>query len=105
MKVGHALLDYPAGRTIADGLAGGIGEMVFANRRLLDDIIVVTEEELEAAVVALVREDHVVAEGSGAVGLAAVRSGRLAVDGPTAIVVTGGNIDGDVLADLMARHR
>ena len=60
--------------------------------------------EIEDAIVALLAHDQVVAEGSGAVGVAALRAGRLAPrDGrPVAVVVTGGNIDARVLGRLLA---
>jgi threonine dehydratase len=56
--------------------------------------------------VALLAHDQVVAEASGAVGVAAVRAGLVAIeaDGPIVAVVTGGNVDARVLARLLARH-
>ena len=75
LRQGRALLEYPAGPTLADGLAGGIGEIVFAHRDLIDEVVVVPEAEIEDAIVALLAEDQVVAEGSGAVGVAALRAG------------------------------
>ena len=103
---GRALLDYASGPTLADGLAGGIGEIVFAHRGLIDEVVTVEEREIEDAIVALLSEDQVVAEGAGAVGVAALRSGRFRpADGrPVACVVTGGNIDASVLAGLLARE-
>jgi len=104
LREGRALLTFPAGPTLADGLAGGIGELVFAHRHLVDDVVTVTEEETADAIASLVAEDQVVSEGAGAVGVAALRAGRLASDGrPVAVVVTGGNVDASVLARLLAR--
>ena len=74
---GQPLLDYAAQPTLADGLAGGIGTTVYAHRHLIDEIVTVSEPEIEDAIVALVTHDQVVAEGSGAVGVAALRAGRL----------------------------
>jgi threonine dehydratase len=104
IRQGHALLTYPAGPTLADGLAGGIGEVAFEHRDLVDEIVTVTEPEIEDAIVALVAADQVVAEASAAVGVAALMAGKVgsASRGPTAVVVTGGNLDGPVLARLMA---
>ena len=106
LRQGRPLLTYPAGPTLADGLAGGIGEIVFAHRHLIDEVVTVSEEETVDAVAALVAEDQVVSEASGAVGVAALRSGRIAPrDGrPIAVVITGGNIDARVLARLLARY-
>jgi threonine dehydratase len=102
---GQPLLDYAAGPTLADGLAGGIGLMVYTHRHLVDEVVNVTEPEIEDAIVALVAHDQVVAEGSGAVGVAALRSGRLRLhDGrPAAVVITGANIDAGVLGRLLTR--
>jgi threonine dehydratase len=106
IRQGHALLTYPAGPTLADGLAGGIGDIAFTHRDLVDEVVSVTEDEIEDAIVALVTHDQVLAEGSGAVGVAALRSGRVRpADGrPAVVIVTGGNIDVHVLARLLAAH-
>ena len=103
LRDGRPLLDYAAAPTIADGVAGGIGEIVWAHRDLLDDVVTVSESEIEAAIVALVGGDQVVAEGSGAAAVAAVAAGK--VDGrgrPIAVVVSGGNLDLAVLRRLLA---
>ena len=106
LRLGRALLTYPAGPTLADGLAGGIGEMAYEHRDLIDDVVTVAEEEIEAAVVALLAADQLVVEASGAVGVAALRAGQLrdAGPGPIVAVVTGANIDVRVLGRLIARH-
>jgi threonine dehydratase len=101
---GRALLEYPAQPTLADGLAGGIGEIAYAHRHLIDEVVVVPEREIETAIVALVAQDQVIAEGSGAVGVAALRAGLVSRrdDRPIAIVITGANIDARVLGRLLA---
>jgi threonine dehydratase len=103
LKRGRALLEYPAGPTVADGIAGGIGELVFAHRALVDEDVLVSEEEIADAMVALLARDQVVAEGSGAVGVAALRAGRVhAAEGrPIAVVVTGANVDASLLSRLL----
>jgi threonine dehydratase len=101
------LLHFEPGPTLADGLAGGIGQMAWDHRGLIDAIVEVDERETEEAMVDLLLDDHVVAEASGAVGVAAARSGRLAAfedRGPIAVVVTGGNVDRAVLARLVRAH-
>jgi threonine dehydratase len=100
---GRALHRYPAGPTLADGVAGGIGDIAFRHRALIDEVVTVPEPALEDTIAALVAEDQVVAEGAGALAAAALRSGRLASDGrPVALVVSGGNIDARHLARLLA---
>jgi threonine dehydratase len=104
LEQGRALLEFPAGPTLCDGLAGGIGEMVFAHRDLIDEVVTVSEEETTDAMLALLAEDQVVAEASGAVGVAALRAGRVAPrpGRPAVAVVTGANVDAAVLARLLA---
>ncbi len=103
LRLGRPLLTYPAGPTMADGLAGGIGEIAFDHRDLVDEVVTVSEEEIGDAMVALLAADQVVAEGSGAVGVAALRAGKVetAGRGPVVAVVTGGNVDAGVLARLL----
>jgi threonine dehydratase len=103
LKQGRALHRYPSGPTLADGVAGGIGDIVFRHRDLIDEVVLVPEVAIEQAIVALLTDDQVVAEGAGALGAAALRSGRLSGEGrPTAVVVSGGNIDARHLARLLA---
>jgi len=103
IRQGRPLLEYPAGPTLADGIAGGIGEIVFGHRDLIDDVVLVSEDEIGDAVVALLADDQVVAEASGAVGVAALRSGKWRADGrPAVAIVTGGNIDASVLRRLLS---
>jgi threonine dehydratase len=102
LAAGRALVDYAAGPTLADGLAGGIGMVVWEHRDLIDDVVEVSEAEIEDAIVALATHDQVIAEGSGAAGVAAVAAGRIEDDGrPIVVVVTGGNLDVAVLARLL----
>jgi threonine dehydratase len=106
LRQGRPLLSYAAGPTLADGIAGGIGEIVFEHRDLLDDVVVVPEAALEEAIVALLAADQVVAEGAGAVAVAALRAGLYVppAERPVAAVVSGGNLDAPVLARLLREH-
>ena len=69
-------------------------------RELVDDVAVVTLEEVADAVRLLAERARVVAEGAGALSVAAALSGR-AGGGTVACVVSGGNIDSAVLARLL----
>lgn len=90
------------GDTICDALVGGIGEIPFAMRNLIDEVLVVEEAAIRAAVRSLVLEDHVVAEGAGAVGVAAYDANKERFAGKNvAIVISGGNIDGGRLAAIL----
>jgi threonine dehydratase len=56
--------------------------------------VLVSEAEIAAAMLFLLDTHRLVAEGGGAVGVAAAQAGRLTgLDGPLAIVVSGGNAD------------
>jgi threonine dehydratase len=102
LRRGQPLLSYPAAPTLADGLAGGIGRIAFDHRSRIDEVVTVSEDEIEEAIVALLAADQVVAEASGAVGVAAVRAGKVRAQGPVVAIVSGGNIDARVLARLLA---
>lgn len=87
--------------TLADGLAGQIDDAALAiGRAALDDIVTVSEQELGRAMLWLVDNHGIKAEGSGAAGVAAVLAGRFKPQNKTAIVVTGGNVDDDRLQQL-----
>ena len=92
--------------TLADGLAGQIDEGgLEIGLHALDDIVTVTEDAIARAIVTLRREGRGAVEGSGAVGVAALRAGTLrSLVPPMVIVITGGNIDTMRLAELEARY-
>jgi threonine dehydratase len=100
-------LDLAAGATIADGIAikhpGTLTLPLL--RELLDGIETVSEEEIAEAMVFMAEHAKLVAEGAGAVAVAALRSGRLRpVSGTTVAIVSGGNVDSGLLAGLLLRH-
>ena len=95
--------------SLADGLAGNVeaGSITFPLvRDGLDEVVLVSEETIADAMLALLDRHHLVVEGSGAVGLAALRGGLLVHPrGPVVLLVSGGNVATDVLARLLAgRH-
>ena len=83
--------------TLADSLGGGIGlenQYTFPMvRELVDDIILVSEAEIAAAIRHAYWEERQIIEGSGSVGLAALLSGRVKPTGTTVLLLSGGNID------------
>jgi threonine dehydratase len=94
--------------TIADGIAvKRPGELTL---RLIDQwvsrIVVVPEDDVAEAMVWLLERAKLVVEGAGAVGVAALLGGvlRLSGDGTTVVVLSGGNVDAGVLADIARRH-
>jgi len=104
IRQGRPLFEYPAGPTLADGIAGGIGQIVFDHRDLIDAIVEVSEAEIEDAMAALVARDQLVAEASAAVVVAALRSGRFRPQGsgPVVGILTGANVDARVLARILS---
>lgn len=88
-------------RTIADGLRSQPSELTFAHlQRVLDELITVSENDIRAAVREIALRAHLVAEPSGATALAAYRS-RETPPGPTVIVVSGGNVEPALLAEIL----
>ncbi len=94
------------GDTIAEGIAvRDSGDIAFSIvRRLVDEILVVEEETIERAVVALLEIEKTVAEGAGAAALAALLQYPARFAGKcVGVPVSGGNIDSRVLASVLMR--
>jgi threonine dehydratase len=94
------------GDTIAEGLAvRDVGEITLAMARaLVDEMLLVEEETIERAIVALVEIEKTVAEGAGAAGLAAlIEHPRRFAARRVGVLVSGGNIDSRVLAAVLMR--
>jgi threonine dehydratase len=74
--------------------------------RLLDDSLTVGQDEIADAIMLLLERTKLVVEGAGAVGVAALLAGAVkpAEQGTTVIVLSGGNIDAGVLADIARHH-
>jgi threonine dehydratase len=83
--------------TLADALGGGIGldnRHTFAmTRALVDDLVLVDERAIARAIRHAFHAEGETVEGSGAVGIAALATGRVRSDGPVAILLTGANGD------------
>ncbi len=105
MRAGHAVA-VPEYTSLADSLGGGIG---LANQytlalceSLLDEVILVTEQEIYDGMRALYWNDLIAAEGGCAVGLAAILAGKVELVGPTATIISGRNVDPQQLASVIA---
>ena len=99
-----ATLDSVA--TFADGIAVKTpGELTYAMaKQFVDDVVTVSEDEIAAAILALIEKQKLIAEGAGAVSVAAAMFGRLPVEGKkTVCVVSGGNIDVNILSRVITR--
>ena len=93
--------------TIADGIAEKrVGDITFPLiREWVDDVVVVSEEEIASAILLLLEREKTVAEGAGAVPLAAVIRGRVPVeeDEVAVLVLSGGNIDVNQISRIIDR--
>ncbi|WP_231582010.1 hydroxyectoine utilization dehydratase EutB [Puniceibacterium sp. IMCC21224] len=100
---------HPVGVTevasLADSLGGGIG----AGNRLtlpmcrdfLDDVVLVSEDEIYRALQTLFYEERIIAEGASVVGIAAVQAGKVAPSGPLGTILTGRNLDMPMLSRIV----
>ncbi len=92
--------------TLADGLSGAVEEgsvTIPMMQKFLDDLIVVTEEEIARAIACAWYVFHEKIEGSGAVGLAAILTGKIKLR-PALVIVTGGNIQPEIHAEIVNRY-
>lgn len=96
----------PSVSTVADGIAvKEPGEHTFEIcSKYVDGIVTVTEDEICAAILALMEQQKLIAEGAGAVAVAAAMFNKVPVAGKKTIcVVSGGNIDVTILSRVINR--
>ena len=93
------------GRTLADGLSGNLDPDTVTFdivRTMVDRMTLVTEDHLRDAILGVLREERLVAEAAGATGVAALLRDQRQIHGRrTAVVLSGANIDSEVLASLI----
>ena len=96
----------PAVSTIADGIAvkePGANTFQYCSK-YVDEIVTVTEGEISSAILALIEQHKLIAEGAGAVSVAAVMFNKLPIKGKNVVcVVSGGNIDVTILSRVIER--
>jgi threonine dehydratase len=94
--------------TIADGIAvKRPGELTYPLiQRWLDGMVAVAEDDVAEAMVWLMERAKLVVEGAGAVGVAALLGGKIEPSprGTTAVILSGGNVDAGLLAQVARRH-
>ena len=92
--------------TIADGIAvkePGVNTFEMCNR-YVDEVVTVSDDEIAAAILALIEQQKIVAEGAGAVSVAAVMYNKVPVTGKKVVcLVSGGNIDVSTLSRVITR--
>lgn len=93
----------PAVRTICDALiAQTPGRLPFAHlQRYVDEMVLVTDDEVKQAIAWLVEHGKLVVEAGGAVGVAALLAGKTAARGRTVVLLSGGNIAPATLAQYL----
>ena len=95
----------PIARTIADGIAvKKPGEVTLPLiRELVDEVVTVDEDEIARGIVYVLQNVRLVAEGAGAVGIAALLTGKVRVrrEERVCVVLSGGNIDANFLARVI----
>ncbi|MFJ3759575.1 threo-3-hydroxy-L-aspartate ammonia-lyase [Streptomyces sp. NPDC090080] len=104
LEAGHRV-SVPVPRTIADGQAADIpGELTFSvNRRLVDDISLVSDDQIRDAMRFAFERLKTVVEPSGASGLAALLAGRVApLPRRIGVVLSGGNVGAERFAEIVA---
>lgn len=103
----NRILETPIDSTVADGLAGRFVSPLTLGmtQKLVDEVILVEEAEIKSAIWFLMQESHILIEGAAAVGIAAILSNRVSVEGKKAVVVlTGRNIDPILIRTILNEH-
>lgn len=94
--------------TLADALAGGIKPNKYTFeliQKTVDETVLVSEQEIAAAMAFALERHHLVVEGGGAVGIAALRAGKLQHLGErVAVVISGANVDMPLLLRVAQDH-
>ena len=92
--------------TIADGIAvkePGVNTYDICNK-YVDDIVTVTDDEVSSAILSLIEQQKLIAEGAGAVSVAAAMFNKVPIEGKNTIcLVSGGNIDVNILDRVIKR--
>ena len=98
--------EYPSADTLCDALVGGIGALSYAMAKdFVDDFISVSEKTIGKAVSFMAKEEKYIVEAGSCTTVAAVMDFRERIGGKNvALVLSGGNIDGNVLRDLMNKY-
>lgn len=96
----------PEVSTIADGIAvkePGINTFEICNK-YVDDIVTVTDDEVSSAILTLIEQHKLIAEGAGAVAVAAAMFDKVPIKGKNTIcLISGGNIDVNILDRVIKR--
>lgn len=107
LQAGHPI-QMPEEDTLADALAGGIGldnQYTFRMvRDYVDETVLVSEEEIGRAMAFAFEKHHLVVEGGGAVGLAALLQQKVTLGQHVVVVISGSNVDTPLLLRLVQEY-
>ncbi len=102
----HSIETLPSVKTIADGIAVKTpGDTTYSIcEQYVDEIVTVTDDEISTAILTLIEQQKLIAEGAGAVSVAAALFNKLPIKGKKAVcLVSGGNIDVTILSRVINR--
>lgn len=99
--------EYPCAGSICDSLIGGIGALSYEMAKdYVDEFLVVSEETIGRAVSFMAREEKYIVEAGSCTTVAAVMDMAERIGGKNiALVLSGGNIDGKLLYELMGKYQ
>lgn len=97
---------YPTKPSLCDALVGGVGPLGYHMvSSYVDDLLMVSEETIGKAVSLMAKKEKLIVEAGSATTVAAVMEHGESWDGKNiALVISGANIDGDILASLLQRY-
>jgi len=98
-------VEVTVGPTICDGIAvqkpGALNFEIIST--LVDEVVTVSDDDTARAMLVLLERAKLVVEPAGAVGVAAILAGKITADGPTVVVLSGGNIDPMIMERVISR--
>lgn len=98
--------EYPSNDSICEALVGGVGELAYnMAQHCIDEIIEVKEAFIEKAVSHMIKKEKIIAEPSSCIGIAALMQDHDRINGKNiALIISGGNIDQDLMVELLNKY-
>ncbi|WP_339317594.1 threonine/serine dehydratase [Paenibacillus sp. FSL R10-2734] len=98
--------EYPNEESLCDALLGGVGKLSYEMAKdYVDDFIAVSENSIARAVSFMAKEEKYIVEAGSATTVAAIMDYRERIGGTNiALVISGGNIDGEVLTTILTKY-
>lgn len=98
--------EYPSKESLCDALLGGVGKLSYEMAKYyVDDFIAVSEHSIGKAISFIAKEEKYIVEAGSAITVAAIMDYKEVIGGKNiALVLSGGNIDGNVLSDILNKY-